>query len=83
MDTKVTRENRDIQLASWLGYECGLGERIEYQFPSQDKAWNDCWLLIKDAVKEKGWELSSKDNLEMWFKRGYAKGAGEKEAKQG
>jgi hypothetical protein len=83
MDIKVNRGNRDIQLASWMGYESGLGERMEFQFASQDKAWNDCWLLIKDTVKEKGWEISSKDTLEIWFKRGYAKGANEKAAKQG
>lgn len=83
MDIKVNRGNRDIQLASWMGYECGLGERIEFMFPSRDKAWNDCWPLIKDTAREKGWTLTSKDNIETWFKQGYARGAAAKVAKQG
>lgn len=83
MDIKTTRANRDIQLASWMGYESGLGERLEFQFPNRDKAWNDCWPLIKDVARERGWTLTSKDNLETWFKQGYAKGAETKAAKLG
>lgn len=83
MNTKISRGNRDVQLAAWMGYESGLGERIEFQFLNFSKAWNDCWPLIKDTVKERGWELSSKDTLEMWFKEGYGRGMAAKAEKQG
>lgn len=82
MDIKVNRGNRDIQLASFMGYESGLGERVEFQFTNLDKAWNDCWLLIKDEAHRRGWNLSSKDEIERWFKEGFKRGKTTREAKQ-
>lgn len=80
MDIKRTAYNRDIQLAAFMGYESGLGDRVEFQFPSLDKAWNDCWLLIKDEARQRGWVLHSKDEIERWFKEGFRRGKEKAEA---
>lgn len=73
---------KDVQLALMLGYQCGLGERPEFQFPTVDKAFNEYWPQIKDEARNRGWVLGSKDDLERHFRRGFGKAINEKAAQR-
>lgn len=72
---------KDFQLALMLGYQCGLGERPEFQFSTVDKAWNEYWSYIKDEARRRSWPLGSKDDLERHFRRGFGKATNEKVSK--
>lgn len=68
---KLYNGNQSMVLARKLGWHCGLGEEIQFQYPTVDKAFNEFWPLIKDEARIKGWYLQSKDTIENEFRHGY------------
>lgn len=76
---RLTRSNRDLALAFQVGYRCGEGKEAQFQFSNCDKAFNNCWPFLKDAAREGGWALSSKDAIEREFRRGWGQAVEKKD----
>lgn len=77
---KLHEGNRDLVLARQIGYHCGLGDEIQFEFPNLEKAWHEYWPYIKDEARARHWILSSKDAVEREFRRGYQDAVDKKRA---